>query len=72
MNELLAALALAVLLASPLLFFCAVGPLADRVHDRRLARRRQVERLVAPYRPIRLAQWTGYAWAEVRPLAVAR
>jgi hypothetical protein len=70
--ELAAALALAASMLGLLAAFCAAGPVLDRIHDRRLARRRQVEQAVARYRPIRLAQWTGHGWAEVRPLAGAR
>jgi hypothetical protein len=46
---------------------CAAGPVLDRVTDRRLARRAEVERVVSAYRPIRIAEWTGRGWAEVRP-----
>jgi hypothetical protein len=67
----IAILILAAALIFPLPAVCLYGPLRDRICDRRLARRRQVERVVAPYRPIRIAEWTGQTWREVRPLAGA-
>lgn len=70
--------AIALMFLLPFLFLaavCAYGPLADRIHDRRLARRRDVERTVAPYRPRPTArlrqpgwgieQWTPAGWALV-------
>lgn len=58
---------------------CAYGPLADRIHDRRLARRREARREAewapAPRRPVPTArlrqpgwgigQWTPAGWALV-------
>ena len=67
----IAILVLAAALIFPLPAACLYGPLRDLIHDRRIARRREVERAVAPYRPIRIAEWTGRSWAEVRPLAGA-
>jgi hypothetical protein len=64
LNELIAALAMAAFMIALLAAFCAAGPLADRVTDRRIARRRAAA-------PIRIAQWTGHSWAEV-PLRGAR
>lgn len=63
----IAVLILAAVIVFPLPAICAAGPVLDRIHDHRLARRRQVEQAVAPYRPIRIAQWTGRGWAEVMP-----
>lgn len=63
----IAILILAAAIVFPLPAVCVYGPLRDIVHDRRVARRREVERVVAPYRPIRIAEWTGRGWAEVMP-----
>lgn len=71
MRELIAALILAVVMASPLIGICLYGLALDRVIDRRLARRREVERAVDKYRPIRIMQLTPYGWAEVVPMRSA-
>lgn len=71
MRELIAALILAAVMASPLIGLCLYGLALDRVNDRRLARRRKVERAVDKYRPIRIMQLTHYGWAEVVPLQSA-
>jgi hypothetical protein len=59
----IALLLLTVALTFPLPAACLYGPLADRVTDRRIARRRAA----AARQPIRIAEWTGHTWAEVRP-----
>ena len=71
-------IAIALMFLLPPLFLaavCAYGLLEDRVNDRRLARRREIERMVAPYRPKAtarlsqpgwgIAQWTPAGWALV-------
>lgn len=63
LNELTAALAMAAFMITLLAAFCAAGPVLDRVTDRRIARRRAA----AARQPIRIAEWTGHTWAEVRP-----
>lgn len=65
----IAVLLLALALIFPLPAACMAGPVLDRIHDRRLARRRLAADF-APYRPYRIAEWTGRGWAEV-PLAGA-
>ena len=71
MREIIAVLILTAAMVSPLVGFCLYGLAADRVNDRRLARRREVERAVDKYRPIRIMQLTPYGWAEIVPLRSA-
>lgn len=68
-------IAITLMFTLPPLFLAAVclyGPLADLVNDRRLARRRAAERAASAHRPIRIAEWTPYGWAEVVPAGGAR
>lgn len=63
----IAVLVLAAALIFPLPAACLYGPLTDPIRDRRIARRRELERVVEPYRPIRIAQLTPRGWAEIIP-----
>ena len=76
MNETLAALALAVSMIGLLAAFCAAGPVLDRLSDRRLAARREMDRVVVQYRPgapsarlfrpgWRIEQRTPLGWAQL-------
>jgi hypothetical protein len=60
----IAVLLLTLVLIFPLPAVCMAGPVLDRIGDRRLARRRLAADF-APYRPYRIAEWTGRTWMEV-------